>query len=61
MARKFTASTRTEKDIESMKMVSEAYSKMYRSSRMSFLPRLNAFGSYECMIEMFLEQVPKDI
>ncbi len=35
------------KDIESMKMVSEAYSKMYRSSRMSFFPRLNAFGSYE--------------
>lgn len=35
------------KDIESMKMVSEAYSKMYRSSKMSFLPRLNAFGSYE--------------
>lgn len=35
------------KDIEAMKMVNEAYSKMYRSSKMSFLPRLNAFGSYE--------------
>lgn len=35
------------KDIQAMHKSSEAYAKMLQSSKMSFLPRLNAFGSYE--------------
>ena len=35
------------KDILAMEKSSEAYSKMYQSSKMNFLPTLNAFGSYE--------------
>jgi outer membrane protein TolC len=35
------------KDIMAMDKSSEAYRKMFRSSKMKFLPRLNAFGSYE--------------
>ncbi|WP_396184742.1 TolC family protein [Flavobacterium sp.] len=35
------------KDILAMDKSSEAYSKMYQSSKMNFLPTLNAFGSYE--------------
>ncbi len=34
-------------DIKAMELASEAYKKMYQSDKMSFLPRLNAFGSYE--------------
>jgi len=35
------------KDIQAMDKSSEAYAKMVQSSKMNFLPRLNAFGSYE--------------
>ena len=35
------------KDILAMDKSSEAYAKMYQSSKMNFLPSLNAFGSYE--------------
>ena len=35
------------KDIQAMSKSSEAYAKMLQSSKMAFLPRLNAFGSYE--------------
>lgn len=35
------------KDILAMNKSSEAYAKMYQSSKMNFLPTLNAFGSYE--------------
>jgi len=35
------------KDIQAMAKSSEAYQKMLQSSKMNFLPRLNAFGSYE--------------
>ncbi|TDD95903.1 TolC family protein [Flavobacterium cellulosilyticum] len=35
------------KDIQAMDKSSDAYAKMLQSSKMNFLPRLNAFGSYE--------------
>jgi outer membrane protein TolC len=35
------------KDIQSMTLSTSAYQKMYLSNKMNFLPRLNAFGSYE--------------
>lgn len=35
------------KDFQAMNKSSEAYRKMMQSGKMSFLPRLNAFGSYE--------------
>ncbi|MGO4821216.1 MULTISPECIES: TolC family protein [unclassified Flavobacterium] len=35
------------KDIQAMDLSTEAYQKMMLSSKMNFLPRLNAFGSYE--------------
>ena len=35
------------KDIQAMLKSSEAYKKMFQSSKFGFLPRLNAFGSYE--------------
>jgi outer membrane protein TolC len=46
------ATVRTEvpenrKDIQAMTQSTSAYQKMYLSSKMNFLPRLNAFGSYE--------------
>jgi len=34
-------------DIKAMKLSSEAYNTMYKADKMSFLPRLNAFGSFE--------------
>lgn len=34
-------------DIKAMEFASQAYEKMYKSEKMAFLPRLNAFGSYE--------------
>ncbi|WP_456376776.1 TolC family protein [Lutibacter sp.] len=34
-------------DIEAMVKSTEAYSNMYKANKMSYLPRLNAFGSYE--------------
>jgi outer membrane protein TolC len=35
------------KDIQAMTKSTQAYQKMWQSSKMNFLPRLNAFGSYE--------------
>ncbi|WP_051224097.1 TolC family protein [Flavobacterium tegetincola] len=35
------------KDFQAMALSTEAYGKMVSASKMSFLPRLNAFGSYE--------------
>ena len=43
------------KDIQAMEKSSEAYSKMLQSSKMAFLPRLNAFGSYEMYDKNFLQ------
>jgi len=34
-------------DIKAMELASTAYLNMYKSDKMAFLPRLNAFGSYE--------------
>jgi len=34
-------------DIQAMGFVAEAYRQNYKADKMSFLPRLNAFGSYE--------------
>ncbi len=35
------------KDVLAMSSAAEAYKQMYRSDKMGFLPRLNAFGTYE--------------
>ena len=35
------------KDIQAITKASEAYMQMYKADKMSFLPRLNAFGTYE--------------
>jgi outer membrane protein TolC len=42
-----TSLSENRKDIQAMNKSSEAYGKMMMSSKMAFLPRLNAFGSYE--------------
>ena len=42
------------KDIQAMTKSSEAYEKMVQSSKMTFLPRLNAFGSYELFDRNFI-------
>ena len=34
-------------DIKAMQLASDAYGNMYKADKMAFLPRLNAFGSYE--------------
>ena len=34
-------------DLKAMQLATDAYKKMYKADKMSFLPRLNAFGSYE--------------
>ena len=34
-------------DLQAMQNVSEAYKQVYKADKMSFLPRLNAFGSFE--------------
>ena len=34
-------------DIQAMKLSTDAYNQMYKADKSSFLPRLNAFGSYE--------------
>ena len=41
-------------DVKAMFLVSNAYEKMYKADKMSFLPRLNAFGSYELYDEKLL-------
>nr|WP_294777826.1 TolC family protein [uncultured Flavobacterium sp.] len=47
------------KDIQAMQKSSEAYQKMLTMSKMSFLPRLNAFGSYELYDSRFLGTAAK--
>ncbi|MDI9258288.1 TolC family protein [Flavobacterium sedimenticola] len=47
------------KDIQAMQKSSEAYQKMLTMSKMSFLPRLNAFGSYELYDSQFLGTAAK--
>jgi len=42
-----TSIAKNRKDFLAMDQSSEAYRKMLQSSKMNFLPRLNAFGSYE--------------
>jgi outer membrane protein TolC len=42
-----TSLSKNRKDIQAMDQSTEAYQKMLLSSKMTFLPRLNAFGSYE--------------
>lgn len=42
-----TQLSKNRKDIQAMDQSTEAYQKMFLSSKMNFLPRLNAFGSYE--------------
>ena len=42
-------------DLQAMLAASEAYEQQYRSDKMSFLPRLNAFGSYELYDNEFLQ------
>jgi outer membrane protein TolC len=42
------------KDIAAMNQSTTAYQRMYVSSKMSFLPRLNAFGSYELYDQSFM-------
>lgn len=42
-----TAISTNRKDFQAMDKSAEAFQKMWQSSRMNFLPRLNAFGSYE--------------
>ncbi|CAM3065899.1 TolC family protein [Flavobacterium frigoris] len=42
-----TSLSANRKDIQAMDQSTEAYQKMLLSSKMTFLPRLNAFGSYE--------------
>ena len=43
------------KDIQAMNKSSEAYKNMMQSSKMVFLPKLNAFGSYELYDDKFLQ------
>ena len=47
------------KDIQAMDKSSEAYQKMMVMSKMNFLPRLNAFGSYEMYDSQFLGTAAK--
>jgi outer membrane protein TolC len=42
------------KDIQAMNKSTTAYQKMFLSSKMNFLPRVNAFGSYEMYDKNFL-------
>jgi hypothetical protein len=44
-----------------MAQSTEAYQKMLQSSKMTFLPRLNAFGSYELYDDTLLELTQKDM
>ncbi len=49
-----TALSDNRKDIQAMDKSTSAYKKMLLSSKMGFLPRLNAFGSYELYDKNFL-------
>ena len=54
-----TSLSNNRKDIQAMSKSSEAYAKMLQSSKMAFLPRLNAFGSYELYDQNFLGTAAK--
>lgn len=54
-----TSLSDSRKDIQAMSKSSEAYAKMLQSSKMAFLPRLNAFGSYELYDKNFLGTAAK--
>jgi len=49
-----TSLNTSRKDIQAMEKSSEAYKKMFQSSKYSFLPRLNAFGNYQLYDSKFL-------
>lgn len=42
-------------DIEAMNYASMAYERLYQSEKLNFLPRLNAFGSYELYDDTFFQ------
>lgn len=42
-------------DLKAMQLASEAYNSIYKADKFSFLPRLNAFGSYELYDDTFLQ------
>lgn len=42
-----TSVSKSRADIKAMELATKAYQKNYQVTKMSFLPRLNAFGSYE--------------
>ncbi|MBV1923574.1 MAG: TolC family protein [Flavobacteriaceae bacterium] len=42
-------------DLKAMQLASEAYNSIYKADKYSFLPRLNAFGSYELYDDKFLQ------
>lgn len=42
-----TTISETRKDIQAMDKATEAYGKMFQSTKLGFLPRLNAFGNYQ--------------
>ncbi|SDN09351.1 Outer membrane efflux protein [Daejeonella rubra] len=46
--------TDARKDIQAMTKSTEAYQLMLKSSKMNFLPRLNAFGTYELYDKKFM-------
>ena len=54
-----TSLSENRKDIQAMNKSTEAYQKMVQSSKMTFLPRLNAFGSYELYDSTFLGTAAK--
>mgnify|MGYP003681890729 FL=1 len=43
----FESLPKNRKDIQAISSTSEAYKQMYKTDKMSFLPSLNAFGTYE--------------
>ncbi|NHN26283.1 TolC family protein [Flavobacterium jejuense] len=49
-----TSLNSSRKDIQAMEKSSEAYKKMFQSSKYGFLPRLNAFGNYQLYDSKFL-------
>ncbi len=46
-------------DLQALKKTNEAYSYLYKAAKMSFLPRLNAFGNYELHDGNFLGTTAK--
>lgn len=47
LAKEDKISLSNRKDFQAMSLVTESYKQMVNSSKMNFLPRLNAFGTYE--------------